>query len=208
MQRPLQVNTVAWSMHTMHTIPLPFISTLQQTLLPLTATGLALASSSGLPVSKISLHIPPPFVFQETSEYIYLTELLIHSINQTSQPELNNSNTGMPRGNENWKRDLSSVSFISPRQLWDLCETKVRLWLISPVSQLFLLQDRCRKSQCSMAIKEQALNSKTFLWVLIVHDKVPTHSKKIHSCPLWWHRLLISHSATLIPCVLASYLAI
>ena len=50
-------------------------------------------------------------------------------------------------GNENWKRDLSSVSFISPRQLWDLCGTKVRLWLIPPVPQLFLLRNRCRKSQ-------------------------------------------------------------
>ena len=42
----------------------------------------------------------------------------------------------LPRGNENWKRDLSSVSSISPRQLWDLCETKVRLWLISPEKQV------------------------------------------------------------------------
>ena len=45
-----------------------------------------------------------------------------------------------------------SVSFISPRQLWDLCETKVRLWLISPVSQLFLLRNRCRKSQPGLPV--------------------------------------------------------
>ena len=60
--------------------------------------------------------------------------------------------TKVPRGNENWKRELSSVSFISPRQLWDLCETKVRLWLISPVSQLFLLKNRCRKSQLGLPV--------------------------------------------------------
>ena len=61
-------------------------------------------------------------------------------------------NLNLPRGSENWKRDLSSVPFISPRQLWDPCETKVMLWLISPVSQLFLLRNRCRKSQLGLPV--------------------------------------------------------
>ena len=61
-----------------------------------------------------------------------------------------------PRGNGNWKRDLSSVSFISPRQL---CETKVRLWLISPVFQLFLLRNRCRKCQLGLPVSFKGISS-------------------------------------------------
>ena len=68
-----------------------------------------------------------------------------------------------PRGNQSWRGDLSSVSFISPRQIWDLCETKVTLWMISPVSQLFLMRNKCTKSQLGLPVSfkkrsPQALN--------------------------------------------------
>lgn len=113
MQRPLLVNTVAWSMHTIGTVACPpslhVYST--PTLLPLTATGLALASSSGLPVSQISLHNPssnpcctiynssictyPTTICISVNQWIHLPELFIHSLNQTSQPGLIDSNKGM-----------------------------------------------------------------------------------------------------------------
>lgn len=47
-----------------------------------------------------------------------------------------------PRGKENLKRDLQNVSFISPRQLWDPYDTKLRQRFISPVSQAFLWSNK------------------------------------------------------------------